>query len=164
MMNKSIFVFLLSIVPTTYLGAQELEFTEWEKQTFLKQPPEKIMDVAGIRSGMIVGEVGAGYGRVTLNLANRVGPTGKVYANDISEEALDSLTRRCKNAGLTNVEIILGQEDNPLFRKGSLDIAIMVWTYHWFDNPVPFLENLPWQKTGISLRIKKCIRFICKRA
>ena len=57
-MNKIILVLLFLIAAITSVTAQELEFTEWEKQTFLKQPPEKIMDVAGIKSGMIIGEVG----------------------------------------------------------------------------------------------------------
>ena len=36
----------------------------------------------------------------------------------------------------------LGQVNDPLFPEGSLDIAIIVWTYHWFDNPVLYLKNL----------------------
>ena len=37
------------------------------------QPPELVMDILGIRPGMIIGEVGAGRGRVTVHLAARVG-------------------------------------------------------------------------------------------
>ena len=141
-MNKIIHGLLFLFAVTTYVTAQELDFTEWEKQTFIKQPPDKIMDVAGIKPGMIIGEVGAGYGRITLNLAKRTGPKGKIYANDINKEALDSLKRRCESAGLGNVKVVLGQVNAPLFPEGKLDIAIIVWTYHWLDNPVLFLKNL----------------------
>jgi len=146
-LNKSfvaatILMQLFLIVGVNNLTAQELKFTEWEKQSFLRTPPEEIMDVAGIKSGMVIGEVGAGYGRITLHLACRIGSSGKIYANDINDEALDSLKKRCKRAGLNNVEIVLGQVDDPLFPEESLDIAIMVWTYHWLENPVTFLRNL----------------------
>jgi len=42
------------------------------------QPPEVVLDVLGIRPGFVVGEVGAGHGRVTVHLAARVGDKGKV--------------------------------------------------------------------------------------
>lgn len=60
---------------------QSLE--EWEAKTFEKQPPEKVMDAAGVEPGMVVGEVGAGKGRFTVHLARRVGPAGRILANDI---------------------------------------------------------------------------------
>lgn len=141
-MNKPSLLLLLLMVSLPSLTAQDLEFTEWEKETFLKQPPEVIMNVAGIKPGMIIGEIGAGFGRITLHLAQRIGPTGKIYANDINQEALDSLRRRSVRAGLNNVETISGEINDPLFPEGSLDMAIFVWTYHWLDNPVLFLKNL----------------------
>jgi predicted methyltransferase len=52
-----------------------------------RQPPEKVMDAIGLKAGMVVGEVGAGRGRYTKQLARRVGPAGKVYANDIASDA-----------------------------------------------------------------------------
>jgi ubiquinone/menaquinone biosynthesis C-methylase UbiE len=141
-MVRTPIIVLFLVAVATHLNAQSIEFTAWEKQTFLKQPPEKIMNTAGIAPGMTIGEIGAGYGRFTLHLASRVGSSGRIYANDINKEALDSLLNRCERAGLTNVELILGQNDDPLFPAGSLDLAIMVWTYHWFDHPVTVLKNL----------------------
>jgi predicted methyltransferase len=47
------------------------------------QPPDLVMEILGIRPRMVIGEVGAGHGRVTVHLAARVGEKGKVFANDI---------------------------------------------------------------------------------
>ncbi len=47
------------------------------------QPPAKVLDVIGVRPGMTVAEIGAGRGRYAVQLAVRVGPGGKVYAEDI---------------------------------------------------------------------------------
>jgi ubiquinone/menaquinone biosynthesis C-methylase UbiE len=121
---------------------QDRSVEEWEKKTFEKQPPDKVMDAAGIKLGMVVGEVGAGRGRFTMHLARRVGPTGKILANDIDSDALSYLDERCRLAGIDNVETILGKVDDPLFPKNSLDMAFMVWTYHFVDEPVALLKSL----------------------
>jgi ubiquinone/menaquinone biosynthesis C-methylase UbiE len=121
---------------------QRQSIEEWERETFEKQPPERVMDVAGIEPGMVVGEVGAGRGRFTMYLARRVGPEGKVFANDIDADGLEYLRERCERAGISNVETVLGESDDPRFPVASLDMAFMVWTYHWFDQPVAMLRSI----------------------
>lgn len=122
---------------------KQLRATEkWEQRTFLNQPPGQVMDAAGIKPGMVIGELGAGRGRFTLHLARRVGPSGRILANDIDADSLELLRYRCRRAGIPNVEIILGKIDNPLFPEGALDMAFMVWTYHFFDQPVAMLKSL----------------------
>jgi ubiquinone/menaquinone biosynthesis C-methylase UbiE len=129
--------------------SQQQSIEEWEKQTFIKQPPGKVMDAADIKSGMIIGEVGAGRGRFTMHLARRVGEKGKILANDIDAEGLAFLRERCQKAGITNVDIILGEVDDPKFPEGALDMVFMVWTYHFFDQPITMLKKLlPTLKPG----------------
>jgi SAM-dependent methyltransferase len=113
------------------------------------QPPELVLDVLGIRPGLVIGEVGAGHGRVTVHIAARVGDKGKVYANDIDASAVDYLKERCRRQGLANVETILSLPDDARFPQNSLDMALMTWVYHHVDNPVPLLKSLlpslkPW--------------------
>jgi SAM-dependent methyltransferase len=121
---------------------QQKRIEDWEEQTFIKQPPDKVLDAAGIEPGMIVGEVGAGRGRFTMHLARRVGPNGKILANDIDAEALTYLSERCQTAGIRNVETILGEVDDPKYPAGTLDMVFMVWTYHYFDQPIAMLKKL----------------------
>ena len=106
------------------------------------QPPELVMDILGIRPGLIIGEVGAGHGRITVHLAARVGDKGKVYANDIDAAAVDYLKARCRRQALANVETILSLPDDARFPKNSLDLAVMTWVYHHIDSPVPLLKSL----------------------
>ena len=126
----------------SFLIGQKQSIEEWEKKTFVKQPPEEVMDAAGIKPGMIIGEVGAGRGRFTMHLARRVGPKGKILANDIDANALAYLRERCQKADITNVEIILGEVDDPKYPEGILDMVFMVWTYHYFDQPIAMLKKL----------------------
>ena len=140
---QAAFLLVLLAAGATSVGCGPSESLEdWEARTFEKQPPEEVMDAAGIEPGMVVGEVGAGRGRFTVHLARRVGPQGRVLANDIDEEALSFLRDRCATAGIENVKTIQGEVDDALFPEGALDIVFMVWTYHWFDRPVVMLRSL----------------------
>ena len=105
------------------------------------QPPEKVMDAIGIKPGMVVAEIGAGRGRYVVQLAVRVGETGKVYAEDIDAEALKHLEKRCKRWGLKNVESILGDVTNPKLPENKLDVIFIISSYHHFNDPVKLLKN-----------------------
>src|SRR5215475_1313736 len=72
------------------------------------QRPEAVMDALGIKPGSVVGDVGAGGGYFTFHLARRVGPTGKVYAEDILEEEVKKIRERAEGEKLVQVEAILG--------------------------------------------------------
>ncbi len=114
----------------------------WEWAVNLRQPVQKVIETIGLKPGMVIGEVGAGTGRVTVWLAVTVGPTGKVYANDIDASALDHLEKRCAKEGLTNVTTILGTVEEPRLPHGALDIAFMTNTYHHLEKPVELVRNL----------------------
>jgi SAM-dependent methyltransferase len=133
-------------------AAQTLE--QDERRTNERQPPDKVMDAIGLKPGMVVGEVGAGHGRYTVHLAERVGPTGKIFANDIARGGLDYIKERCGKSGIKNVEVILGEVEDPLFPKGALDMAFMILTYHHLARPVELLKNLaPSLKPGATVAI-----------
>jgi ubiquinone/menaquinone biosynthesis C-methylase UbiE len=104
--------------------------------------PQRVMDVVGIRPGMVVGEAGAGRGYFTFKLARRVGAAGKVYANDIDRAALDHVRQVCRDEGIGNVETVVGEVEDPLFPVTGLEVVVMVYALHDFSRPVAFLQNL----------------------
>jgi len=146
MTNRKTLRVLLSLsffLSSAALLLSQSSLTEGSEQyTNRRQPPDKVMDAIGVKAGMVIGEVGAGKGRYTVHLADRVGNAGKIYANDIDQGSLEYLRDRCKRLGLNNVEIIHGKVDNPLFPKASLDMAFMILTYHHLAEPVALLKNL----------------------
>src|SRR5678816_2977963 len=77
------------------------------------QKPEQIMDALGIAEGSKVADIGIGSGWFTIRLARRVGPNGRVYAEDVQRQMLEATRRRVSREGLKNVETILGTETNP---------------------------------------------------
>lgn len=89
-----------------------------------------IFDAMGVAPGAVVADVGAGDGFFTTRLAKAVGPTGRVYAVDISQSALDRLKANISSENLTNVEPTLGAPDDPKLPAGVLDGALIVNAYH----------------------------------
>ncbi len=126
---------LILIVFGSYVALAESDREEW-------QPPDKIMDAVGVRPGMTIGEPGAGTGYLTFHLAGRVGETGKVYANDIDEGSLEVIRDRARREGVGNVEIVLGETEDPLFPEKNLDMLIMVYVLHCLNRPLEFMENV----------------------
>ena len=81
-------------------GADWLERSERERE----ENPEAALDALGLRAGMAVADIGAGTGYMTLRIARRVGPTGKVYGEDIQPEMLRRLRANALRAKLTNID------------------------------------------------------------
>jgi ubiquinone/menaquinone biosynthesis C-methylase UbiE len=80
--------------------------------------------VAELRAGETVLDLGSGGGIDVILSARRVGPTGKAYGVDMTDEMLDLARRNAAEAGVTNVEFLKGDiEDLPL-PDGSVDVVI----------------------------------------
>ena len=100
------------------------------------QRPDQIMDALNIADGATVADVGAGAGWFTVRLARRVGPNGRVYAEDIQRPMLEAIDYRVDREGLTNVRTVLGTPEDPKL-PGGLDAV-----YAEVANPVSLLSDV----------------------
>ena len=98
------------------------------------QKPDQIMDAIGVAEGSKVAELGAAGGWFTLQLAERVGPNGRVYAEDIQRAMLEGISRRMQSENLTNVTTVLGTPSDPHLPPG-LDAALIFDAFHEMDVP-----------------------------
>ena len=103
---------------------------------------EQVMQLAGIRPGMWVADVGAGQGYYTVRLARVVGPKGRVLAEDIVPQVTDALSDRVQRDRLDNVAVTLGTPDDPKLPAHSLDRIFLVHMYHEVASPYAFLWHL----------------------
>ena len=118
------------------------------------EQPEKVMEATGVKPGMVIGEIGAGHGYFTFWLAQGVGETGKIYANDIDSSALAAIERRRANEKVMNIETVLGTVEDPRLPAGALDMVFMVNAFHDLARPVELLANLlPSLKPGATVVI-----------
>jgi ubiquinone/menaquinone biosynthesis C-methylase UbiE len=99
------------------------------------------MDALQIGEGSTVADLGAGGGWFTIRLADRVGPNGKVYAEDVQPQMLESIKRRVQRAQLTNVQTILGTESDPRL-VAPVDAVLINDAYHEMRQPVVMLRNV----------------------
>jgi ubiquinone/menaquinone biosynthesis C-methylase UbiE len=103
---------------------------------------EEVMDIAGVKRGMSVADVGAGEGYYTVRLAPVVGKKGRVLAEDILPDVRDALSDRVQREGLDNVAVKLGTPDDPMLPPQSFDRVFLVHMYHEVQSPYAFLWHM----------------------
>jgi predicted methyltransferase len=101
-----------------------------------------VMDLLHIKPGSTVADIGAGGGWFSVRAARRVGPNGRIIAEDINPKYLASIADRAKREHLANIQPLLGKPDDPQLAPGSLDAALMLKVYHEIAHPQPVLANL----------------------
>jgi ubiquinone/menaquinone biosynthesis C-methylase UbiE len=115
----------------------------WERaQREKEEQPERALDLIGIEKGLVVADVGAGTGYMTVRLARRVGPTGKVYATDLQPRLLAILNARARYLKLSNIELVQGAIDDAKLPAGAIDLALLVDVYHEFWRPQEMLQSI----------------------
>ena len=104
--------------------------------------PGQLVRLLGIKSGMTVADIGAGSGYYVVRLSPIVGPNGRIIAEDIVPNYLQSLRKRVRDLGLQNIVVSRGEAHDPRLPADSVDIAILVHMYHEVEQPYALLYNL----------------------
>ena len=99
------------------------------------------MDALGVGEASVVADLGAGSGWFTIHLADRVGPNGFVFAEDVQRQMIQAIKVRVERLGLKNVTTVLGtQTDSGL--PVPMDAVLIVDAYHEMEQPVVLLRNV----------------------
>lgn len=137
--------------PAAHRPVSPITSSRWsteEARDRLKEA-DRVMDLAGITPGMTVADIGAGEGYYTIRLAERVGPKGRVLAQDVVAGVRDKLADRVYRERLDNVSVKLGGPADPKLPPNSFDRVLMVHMYHEIGAPYEFLWRLrPSLKAG----------------
>src|SRR5215470_5026507 len=80
--------------------------------------------LAKLNPGEVVLDLGSGGGIDVLLSAKRVGPTGKAYGVDMTDEMLALARENQKKAGVQNVEFLQGTIENIPLPENSVDVVI----------------------------------------
>ncbi len=107
-----------------------------------EEQPSKLVEALGLRPGMVVADIGAGSGVLSLMMAGPIGPEGRILAVDVQQEMLDRLSAKCKLLQVTNIEPVLGTEKSPRLKPSSVDLALMVDVYHEFAFPYEMMAEI----------------------
>jgi ubiquinone/menaquinone biosynthesis C-methylase UbiE len=104
-------------------------------------PRRAVLEEAGIREGFHVLDYGCGPGSYVGPLAERVGPTGMIYALDRHPLAIQMVERIAGKRNLTNVKTIHSAGETGLPSR-SLDAALLYDVFHDLDQPEKVLKEL----------------------
>lgn len=162
---------LLIAVFSSFLGAQETEYYEYETvsrdgigkyymgreishvmghqgaswlerpQRDREQKTSRLVSNLPLQPDDTVADIGAGTGYFSFRVAERV-PQGKVVAVDIQQEMLDIINTRKAQGSPQNVETVLGTERDPNLTPGSIDLILLVDAYHEFSWPREMAEAM----------------------
>lgn len=125
-----------------YMGlTAQYSSEDWkERDTWMNV--DELFKLAQIADGQNVADVGCHEGYLTLHLSKKVSNSGRVYAVDVEEYRLDDLKEHLQDRNVNNVEVILGDYDNPKLPIGLLDAVIVMDTYHEIDEYMQVLAHI----------------------
>jgi ubiquinone/menaquinone biosynthesis C-methylase UbiE len=107
-----------------------------------QQKPGLLVREMGVQPGMTVADVGTGVGYMLPFLSRRVGPEGRVIAEDIFDDFLSAARQHAEETGLTNVTFVKGTESDPMLPEGAVDIVLALDVYHHFNYPEKMLAGI----------------------
>jgi ubiquinone/menaquinone biosynthesis C-methylase UbiE len=106
------------------------------------QRPADVLKALEISQGDWLADVGAGNGYYARHISDLVGPTGKVFGEDIDDHASETMRKRVKRSDLWNLELVKGAEDDPKLPENSLTGVLIMNAYHHFANPKAMLNHI----------------------
>lgn len=131
-----------------YLGREIAKTMGHEGAAWLDRPsrvlqerPQVAVDHLELQPTDIVADIGAGSGYFVTRMAARV-PQGRVLAVDVQPEMIDLLRQKLATSPMSNVDLILGTEDDPNLPPNTLDLALMVDAYHEFAYPREMMTGI----------------------
>jgi ubiquinone/menaquinone biosynthesis C-methylase UbiE len=126
------------VIPGMATDAAWLDRTERQRE----EAPDRALELAGITPGMSVADIGAGTGYMTMRIARLVGPTGRVYANELQPAMLRLIAANVSREQLRNVEVVQGTEDDARLPAAAVDLAVLVDVYHELRQPQRMLQSI----------------------
>jgi ubiquinone/menaquinone biosynthesis C-methylase UbiE len=104
--------------------------------------PMQLTAEMGLKPGMTVADVGTGVGYMLPFLSKRVGESGHVIAEDITDDFLAMARQTAEGKNLANVTYVKGTETDPNLPEGKMDEVLVLDAYHHFDYPEKMLAAI----------------------
>ena len=103
---------------------------------------DHLVQILQVKPGSIVADVGAGSGDISIAIARRVGPQGRVYSTEINPKLLDKIRSLAQRENSANVIPIAGREDSTELPPGCCDAIFLRQVYHHLTDPFDMDRSL----------------------
>jgi precorrin-6B methylase 2 len=123
---------LAAVAETTLLLAQRSRRAE----------VSRLAELLSLREGATVADIGAGTGWLTVEVARRVGPSGRVYSTEISVDRLTDIRRAAAAAGLSNVIVLEAGERATGLPSECCEAIFMRHVYHHLSDQSAILSSV----------------------
>jgi ubiquinone/menaquinone biosynthesis C-methylase UbiE len=107
-----------------------------------RQEVTRLAELTQWKAGTIVADVGAGDGTYSFEAAEKVGPSGRVYATEIDTEKLKNLRAEAAKRKRENIVIVEGTTDDTKLPSSCCDTIFLRHVYHHLTQPQEFDRNL----------------------
>ena len=102
----------------------------------------RLAELTQWKAGSVVADVGAGDGTYSFVAAQKVGPSGRVYATEIDREKLKNLRAEVTKRKLENITVVEGTADDTKLPSSCCDTIFLRHVYHHLTQPQEFDRNL----------------------
>jgi ubiquinone/menaquinone biosynthesis C-methylase UbiE len=107
-----------------------------------RQEVTRLAELTQWKEGTVVADIGAGDGTYSFVAAEKVGPSGRVYATEIDTEKLKNLKAEATKRKLENIVIVEGTADDTKLPSSCCDTIFLRHVYHHLTRPQEFDRNL----------------------
>jgi ubiquinone/menaquinone biosynthesis C-methylase UbiE len=101
-----------------------------------------IVDMLELEPGMSVADIGAGSGFLARLMAKSVGPSGRVFANELEPKMVAYMADRARSEGIVNFTAVQGKADSTGLDPASVNAVVMTDAFSYFDRPDEMLRSV----------------------
>ena len=112
-----------------------------EREQAAREVPQ-LAELLALKPGMIVADVGAGGGAMSVAMARWLGPKGRVYATDIGAAQLAEIRARVTEDAVSNVVVLEGGASSTNLPNDCCDAIFLRDVYHHLTRPHEFDASL----------------------
>jgi ubiquinone/menaquinone biosynthesis C-methylase UbiE len=136
-------------ISKSYCGRQIARVMGWQGASWLDRPErireertDQLITLLDLKPGMVVADIGAGTGSLSVQMLDRVRPDGQVWAVDVQPEMVAKLQALAKRTAGSGFRVVQSSTVSPNLPLGIFDMAVMVDAYHEFEFPREMLQSL----------------------
>ena len=132
---------LLLVLPAALASQRPATILRQEREQAAREVPQ-LAELLALEPGMVVADVGAGGGAVSVVMAKWLGPAGRVYATDIRAEQLAEIRGAVAEHALENVVVLEGAESSTNLPSECCHAIFLRDVYHHLTRPLDFDASL----------------------
>ena len=105
-------------------------------------PQDETLIKLGLHEGDVMADIGCGIGYFTIPASKIVGNSGNIFAMDILPEMLQDVGTKIKDNNISNIEIILTEENDLKLENNKITFAFISTVLHETDETENFLKEI----------------------